>query len=184
MESVHSTGLDAKVYRKIVTKALHKENENRLRLEAGKKDKCANILTEGYGKKTYLTDTRISDTRMHYRTRYRMLDFAGNYNKDKRFARTNWLCRCKVSKEDESHLLEGGCPVYGSIRRRYGSLDSEDDLVKFFSEVLNERERLEDEEKEEEERRRNQGGEVIAMDAASGRVNFPHASLGPYRPIN
>ena len=51
-------------------------------------------------------------------------------------------------KEEESHILDGSCQVYGDIRRKYDNLEKEDDLVKFFREVLDERERLEDEEKE------------------------------------
>ena len=66
-----------------------------------------------------------------------MLNFAGNFKNDKRFAKTDWLCLCRQAKEDESHL----CIIYGEIRRKYGKMENEDDLVKFFSEVLEERDR-------------------------------------------
>ena len=49
--------------------------------------------------------------------------------------------------EDESHLMEGSCPVYGNIRQKYGDLNMEDDIISFFCEVLEERERLDDEER-------------------------------------
>ena len=41
--------------------------------------------------------------------------------------------------------------MYGEIRRKFGDLESEEDLVKFFSEVLEERDRLEEEEREQME---------------------------------
>ena len=45
------------------------------------------------------------------------------------------------------HLLSGKCDVYGEIRGRYGNLDNDNDLVKFFSEVLARRDKLEEEKK-------------------------------------
>ena len=75
-----------------------------------------------------------------------MLPFAGNYAKDKRFARSDWLCKCREAKEDESHLISGNCDVYGEIRRKYSSLDDDNQLVNFFNEVLSRRDELEEEE--------------------------------------
>ena len=74
--------------------------------------------------------------------------------------------------EEESNLMKGSCLVYGNIRQKYGDLKMEDDLVSFFSDVLEERERLDDEE-------RNPGGADDATDGASGGSQPPPASLGP-----
>ena len=76
-----------------------------------------------------------------------MLPFAGNYSKDVRFARTDWLCRCGKEREEESHLLSGNCNVYGEIRGRYDNLDDDNQLVKFFNDILARRDKLEEEEK-------------------------------------
>ena len=81
-----------------------------------------------------------------FKTRYGMLPFAGNYSKDKRFARNHWLCWCGEEKEEESHLISGDCEIYGDIRRKYGDLDDDNKLVKFFNEVLARRDELEEEE--------------------------------------
>ena len=86
-------------------------------------------------------------------TRYGMQPFAGNFSHDKRFARSQWLCRCREAREEEQHLLSGSCPVYGDIRATYGDLREDKDLVAFFGEVLERREELE----EEEERRSREG---------------------------
>ena len=99
-----------------------------------------------------------------------MSEFAGNFSHDNRFSRTNWLCRCKATKE--VHLIEGKCQIYSSIRAKYANLENEDDLVAFFSDVLEERERL------DEEQRSNPSGEGDnTMNDASGCLQLP-ASLG------
>jgi hypothetical protein len=57
------------------------------------------------------------------------------------------MCRCAQEREEESHLLEGDCPVYGDIRASFPDRESDDQLVKFFPEVLSRWERLEEEER-------------------------------------
>ena len=93
------------------------------------------------------SDSLIYNVRQMYKTRYGMLPFAGNYTKDKRFARSDWLCKCGESKEDESHLLSGNCEVYGEIMNNYSNLNDDKQLVDFFNEVLARRDELEGEEK-------------------------------------
>ena len=56
---------------------------------------------------------------------------------------TEWLCQCRESREDESHLLSGNCSVYGELLAKYDNLDDDDTLVKFFNEVLSMRDELE-----------------------------------------
>ena len=104
-----------------------------------------------------------------------MSSFAGNFSKDKRFAKSNWLCECKRSSETEAHILEGKCEAYFKIREKYEDLSSDEDLVSYFIEVLEERERLQ----EEEERSPSGGGDNTAEDA-SGCLQLP-ASLGSLR---
>ena len=75
-----------------------------------------------------------------------MNPFAGNYSKDRRFARTEWLCRCKMSKEEESHLISGNCGIYGEIRSKYDNLNDDMNLVNFFNEVLAKRDEIDEKE--------------------------------------
>ena len=56
------------------------------------------------------------------------------------------FCWCGEEKEEESHLISGDCEIYGDIRRKYGDLDDDNKLVKFFNEVLARRDELEKEE--------------------------------------
>ena len=72
---------------------------------------------------------------------------AGNFAKDRRFARSECLCKCGEVREEESHLISGNCEVYGEIRRKYSDLTDDQQLVDFFNEVLSRRDELEEEEK-------------------------------------
>ena len=148
IESVHNTNLKTSTYRKMVLKACHKMNEQRLRQKADGKEKCGRILGESYGKKSYISSSLIHEVRQMYKTRFGMHPFAGNFSHDRRFARTEWLCRCGNSKEEEGHILSGNCEVYGDIRQKFESNLNDSELVKFFSEVLARREKLEDDEKQ------------------------------------
>ena len=54
-------------------------------------------------------------------------------------------------KENEAHLTTGTCPIYDDIWQGRGNLKNDEDLVKFFSAVLERRsllDRLEEEERE------------------------------------
>ena len=144
IECVHETNLKTKKYRKIVLKACHKKNKERLKRQAEGKEKCWRIAEDDYGKKAYIKNENIQQVRDMFRTRFGLQPFAGNYSKDRRFARTNWLCRCQMFREEESHLLSGNCEVYGDIRRRYDNLDDDANLVQFFNEVLQMRDALEE----------------------------------------
>ena len=92
-------------------------------------------------------NNKIHNVRQMFKTRYGMLPFAGNYSHDKRFYRTDWLCRCGRAKEEEQHILSGNCVVYGEIRAAYHNFNDDEQLVKFFNEVLAMRDKLEEEDK-------------------------------------
>ena len=147
VENVQSTKLSAKVYRAKLVQACHKMNEKRLKKQAEGKIKCERINDEKYGKKSYIENSKIHNVRQMFKTRYGLLPFAGNYSRDKRFSRTDWLCRCGRAKEEEQHLVSGNCEVYGEIRAAYPNLNNDEQLVKFFNEVLAMRDKLEEEDK-------------------------------------
>ena len=76
-----------------------------------------------------------------------MLPFAGNYTHSNKYKQTNWLCFCKQKKEEESHIKD--CRLYQDIREKYDSLEDDNSLVMFFSEVLARRDALEEEDRDE-----------------------------------
>ena len=50
-----------------------------------------------------------------------------------------------LSKEDESHIKDGNCPIYEDIREKYDDLEDDKNLVSFFREVLSRRNALDEE---------------------------------------
>ena len=175
IESVHTTGLEVKDYRKLVTEACHVANEKRLRDKANDNKKTHRIENEVYNKKEYFQKKKIENVRIQFRARFGMLPFAGNFGHDRKFSHTEWLCFCGEEREQESHLLSGTCRVYGGIRRKYGDLDDDEDLINFFNEVLEKREQLEDARGLEDQAL---VVEQIATDDASSGGSPGHASLG------
>lgn len=144
IEDCNETLLDKTKYSQIVIRALHSKNEQMLRLLDN--GKCERINSEEYGKKDYISSKDIQSVRQHYRTRFGLQNFAGNYSNDNRFAKTSWLCRCLESRENEPHLISGKCKVFGDLNERYGDLTNDENLVMFFQEVLARRDLLDDEE--------------------------------------
>ena len=71
-----------------------------------------------------------------------MLPFAENYKHDKRFAKSNWLCRCGYS-EDENHLTSGLCPIYGDLVSKDLDFSLDEYLVLLFTDILERRDELE-----------------------------------------
>ena len=140
IEDCNETHLDKQSYMKLVTAAIHRENERRLRLLAF--GKCERILGEDYGKKDYISKKIIFSVRQQYRTRFGLEKFAGNYSNDRRFASTEWLCRCLEAREEESHLTSRRCTVFGDLKERFGDLHDDENLVQFFHEVLARRDEI------------------------------------------
>ena len=99
-------------------------------------------MHEDYGKKEYLLNKNIFNVREHYRTRYGLLPFAGNYSHNKKYASSNWLCRCLEAREEECHLTSGNCKVFGDLQDKFGDLSQDENLIKFFSEVLSRRDQI------------------------------------------
>ena len=143
IEDVNTTVKNKRDYKNILTEACHKRNEEALRKQASKV-KCERFKREKYGKKEYFNHQNIENTRTWFKTRFGLQPFAGNYSNNRRFASTDWLCRCKAFREEESHLISGKCEVYGDLISNFGDLKEDQHLVNFFRAVLDRRETLED----------------------------------------
>ena len=114
----------------ILVQACHLRNEELLRALA--KGKCARLDKETYGRKEYLHKKNIFHVRQQFRH-------------DRRFAGSQWLCKCQEAREEESHLLSGQCKVYGDLALQYSDFTNDDNLAQFFSEVLARRDQLDKE---------------------------------------
>ena len=142
IEDCNTTKMTKWDYRKYVTKACHRKNEEWLRQQSEGKEKCSKILGEKYGKKKYICQKIMHNVRQSYRSRFGLQPFAGNYSHDQRFAKTDYMCRCLTDKETETHLMSGHCPSYSNIRGKYENFDNDEDLLSYFKEVLEKRDEL------------------------------------------
>ena len=136
------TSLGKDQFRKYVTQACHMTNKERMRDQAEGKQKCERIGGEDYVTKSYVSDTKIEDVRSMYRTRYGLLQFAGNYSHARKFAKTNFMCRCLEAREEERHIMSTDCSVYTDIRKQFSDLNDDNELVKYFTMVLAKRDEL------------------------------------------
>ena len=93
----------------------------------------------------------MADLQNTYKTRYGQRDFGGNFSRDNKYRKSNWMCICLDSKEKENHIISGYCPIYSDIREKYQNFDSDEDLVLFFDEVLERRDLIQSMEKDEED---------------------------------
>ena len=64
-----------------------------------------------------------------------------------RFSKTEWLCRCRDSIEEEGHIISGRCNVYKDLNTQFGDLGEEKNLVSFFQAVLDRRDDMEKEDR-------------------------------------
>ena len=136
------TLLSKREYKIMLTKACHIQNEKLLRATFSEV-KCNRIKQEPYGKKSYTQTKNIEESRIWFRTCFGLLPLAGNFRHDRQFAKTDWLCRCGITREEEGHIMSGNCQVYGGLRTQFGDLEDDQNLVRFFQAVLDKREELE-----------------------------------------
>ena len=52
------------------------------------------------------------------------------------------MCKCDKSKEKEKHIISFNCPVYADIRANYQDFNEDQDLVAYFNQVLESRDRI------------------------------------------
>ena len=130
----------------MLIQACHSTNEEIILLRASEV-KCSRLKTESYGRKAYVQDQTISQCRKWFRTCLRLQGFAGNYSQSKKFSKTNWMCQCLRTVEEEGHIVSGQCEVYGDLRSQFGDLQEDKNLVQYFQAVLDRRDILEEEDR-------------------------------------
>ena len=148
IENVNETQMTKSEFKRLMTNAIKIKHEKILREQAEEKTKCSLIMKDGYGRKEYMNKDTIEKVRQIFKSRVGLLPFAGNYSNDKKYLRTNWLCRCG-EKETEYHITTGACPIYEDIWRTKGDVKNDDDLLQFFSAVLERRDLLDKLEEQE-----------------------------------
>ena len=92
IQSVNSSGLDAKQFRKVVTNACHAENKILLRRHSENIGKCKTIKGEGY-ENSNIKKEKLYIARKIFKSRYGMTDFAskGGVKKNIFFIHILWI---------------------------------------------------------------------------------------------
>ena len=166
IEDVNSSTMTKSEFKRLMKGALDTRNETMMKEQATNKLKCRIIMQDDYGKKEYMNEKKIEEVRLMFKTRVGLLPFAGNFSHDKSFSKSNWLCRCGM-KENQSHITSGSCQIYEDIWRDRGDLRNDEDLVKFFSAVLERRSLLVGWRRRREKHRLSAVGIVILLMFAS-----------------
>ena len=61
------------------------------------------------------------------------------------------MSKCGLFKEKESHITSQNCPVYSDIWDKYSDFKNDEDLVSYFNEVLERRDKINTLEQDEED---------------------------------
>ena len=129
-------------WKNIVKNALMKkcEKEQKEEILKFKKLKDGPMKNERFGTKQYLKNYKLEDARLHFKYRTKMMEFKFNYKNDKKNSSELWNCdSCQSAIETQDHIL--WCPAYTSLRADK-SLDNDEDLIKYFTQVMKIREKL------------------------------------------
>ena len=93
---------------------------------------------ENFEAKPYLQELNLVQARTKFKLRSRMLEVKNNYKGE--YRKTNLLCEgCKTSIETQDHVLFG--PFYSDLRQDI-DLSCDKDLVNYYREVMNIRDKL------------------------------------------
>ena len=109
-----------------------------MRKETEEKRKYERTMQENYGKKTYISSSKIVEVWNIFKAEVGMTEFADNFSNDRRFMRTEWKCRCGHEKESENHIKQE-CLIYNDLKDDFEDLSDDKQLASFFCKVLERR---------------------------------------------
>ena len=96
------------------------------------------LKSEVFGEQSYLRVISMADARINFRIRSKMTHTKMNQQSDKAHAKSLWKCDECGNIDSQSHIV--WCPFFADLREGK-SLQNDDDLVEYFREVLNIREK-------------------------------------------
>ena len=132
INNLEASQFSQSVWKSKVKAAVTNHNEQCLKDKMG--EKLKDIVNDSFGRKEYLSSKSIEHSRTMIRIRSKMLHVKENF-KNMYKKRTNGLkCdSCLTQVETQAHVLV--CPAYDKLREGL-QLNNQDDLVKYYREVL------------------------------------------------
>ena len=127
-------------WKKLVTKAILADEEAKFKKAFSSKSKLrdGDMTLESFERKDYLTRMNLTNSRVKFSIRSKMLDIKFNYSA--KYERELWLCdSCCSSIKTQSHLLF--CPAYSTLREGK-DLSNDDHLIGYIQNVMQIRTKL------------------------------------------
>ena len=116
------------------------------KLDIIKKDNCK--------RKEYIEKMTLSETRIFFQHRTRMMKNAGNFKNWSKYKEEGSKCKFCLEYDGSSHLMR--CSSFAHLRGPDVCLDNDAELVQYLRKVLQLREQKEQEKKEQEQKEKEQ----------------------------
>ena len=101
--------------------------------------KIEDLVKEKFEVKEYLKEMNMHDARAMFRLRTKMMKFKMNQSSSKANKASLWQCTGCGNVDTQSHIL--WCPAFSELREGK-SLESDTDIVEYYTKVLRIRENL------------------------------------------
>ena len=132
-------------WKKLLKRAIIDNNKKQLLGQIHSKYKkldYSTLMNEEYETKGYMKKLRLSDARLRFRIRTKMVEnIAFNFSNDPKHTRQLWRCTHCDYIDSQSHILV--CDSYKNLREGK-NLSSDYDLVKYFRDVISLRDKLDE----------------------------------------
>ena len=109
-------------------KAVREFHEQKLKEEVGEKNKLEDIKHEDVKLKEYFRGKNLTDTRMMFRIRSRMIQLKENFKNNPGYKKDGWKCEgCQCEVESNAPVMK--CDAYEQLRDGK-DLNCDEDLVR------------------------------------------------------
>ena len=124
----------SKKWETMVKNAVKEFHERKMKEEVGSKTKLEDIKHENVKLKEYFRGKNLTDTRLMFRIRSRMIQLKANFKNNPRYKKDGWKCDgCEMEVESDAHVIK--CVAYEQVRDGK-DLNCDKDLVQYYKEVM------------------------------------------------
>ena len=122
-----------------IKNAIVARNEKDFKEKMKSLSKLEEMKKEEFEQKEYLTKMNMHDARLNFRITTRTIKCKMNQPSDRLNKETLWKCSACGNIDTQKHIM--WCPAFQAIREGR-SLESDEDLVEYFRQVLNIRDKF------------------------------------------
>ena len=122
-------------WKKIVRERCVKKYEEWSREKMEGLKKCEKIMHDPFGRKNYLENKSIPDSRMIFRIRTNMVELKANQKSNKKYKEEGWECDFCDEKSEETTTHVINCKGHEELRKGK-DFENDNDLAEYFRQVL------------------------------------------------